>query len=223
MTRPTTLKLHDFSDESFINGCYMPDHICDDLVKYFDENPDRYYKGGVYGIGDNSQFNTDFKASTEIAFYINQDEEDAKIMSEYIMNLNLCIREYEYKYERVKLLATYAITEGIQIQKYEPSEGYKAWHCERYGIAQQTRCFAFMTYLNDVPDGGGTEFAYYPEIKLKAKKGLTILWPTDFTHTHRGIISQHEKWIITGWFHHPGVKETKATIKEKMETQWQKN
>ena len=201
MTRPTTLKLHDFSDESFINGCYMPDHICDDLVKYFDENPDRHYKGGVYGIGDNSQFNTDFKASTEIAFYINQDEEDTKIMGEYIMNLNLCIREYEYKYERVKLLATYAITEGIQIQKYEPSEGYKAWHCERYGIVQQTRCFAFMTYLNDVPDGG-TEFMHQKLIS-PAKKGLTIIWPSDWTHTHRGQISPtHKKIIITGWLNY---------------------
>ena len=201
MTRPTTLKLHDFSDESFINGCYMPDHICDDLVKYFDENPDRYYKGGVYGIGDNSQFNTDFKASTEIAFYINQDEEDAKIMSEYIMNLNLCIREYEYKYERVKLLATYAITEGIQIQKYEPSEGYKAWHCERYGIAQQTRCFAFMTYLNDVSDGG-TEFMHQ-KLTSPAIKGLTLIWPSDWTHTHKGQISHtHKKYIITGWLNY---------------------
>ena len=201
MTRPTTLKLHDFSDESFINGCYMPDHICDDLVKYFDENPDRYYKGRVYGIGDNTQYNTDFKASTQITFYINQDEEDAKIMSEYIMNLNLCIREYEYKYERVKLLATYAITEGIQIQKYEPSEGYKAWHCERYGIAQQTRCFAFMTYLNDVSDGG-TEFMHQ-KLTSPAIKGLTLIWPSDWTHTHRGQISPtHKKIIITGWLNY---------------------
>ena len=201
MTRPTTLKLHDFSDESFINGCYMPDHICDDLVKYFDENPDRHYKGRVYGIGDNTQYNTDFKASTQITFYINQDEEDAKIMSEYIKSLNLCIREYEYKYERVKLLATYAITEGIQIQKYEPSEGYKAWHCERYGIVQQTRCFAFMTYLNDVSDGG-TEFMHQ-KLTSPAIKGLTLIWPSDWTHTHKGQISHtHKKYIITGWLNY---------------------
>jgi len=201
MTRPTTLKLHDFSEESFINGCYMPDHICDDLVKYFDENPDRHYKGGVYGIGDNTQYNTDFKASTEIAFYVNQNEEDLKIMSEYIKSLNLCIREYEYKYERVRLLATYAIAEGIQIQKYEPSEGYKVWHCERYGLVQQTRCFAFMTYLNDVSDGG-TEFMHQ-KLTSPAIKGLTLIWPSDWTHTHKGQISHtHKKYIATGWLNY---------------------
>ena len=201
MTRPTTLKLHDFSDESFINGCYIPDDICDDLIKYFDENPDRHYKGGVYGIGGASESNDDFKASTEIAFYVNQNEEDANIMNEYIMHLNLCIREYEYKYDRAKLLDSYAITEGTQIQKYEPSEGYKVWHCERYGISQQTRCFAFMTYLNDVLDGG-TEFMHQ-KLTSPAIKGLTIIWPSDWTHTHRGQISPtHKKIIITGWLNY---------------------
>ena len=195
------LKHHHFPDESFINGCYIPDDICDDLVKYFDENPDRHYKGSVYGIGKKSQCNDDFKASTEIVFYINQNEEDAKIMSEYIKSLNLCIQEYEYKYERAAMLAPYTITEGIQIQKYEPSEGYKAWHSERYGIAQQTRCFAFMTYLNDVSDGG-TEFMYQKLIS-PAKKGLTLIWPSDWTHTHRGQISHtHKKYIATGWLNY---------------------
>ena len=56
----------------------------------------------------------------------------------------------------------------------------------------------------------------YQKLTTPAKKGLTVIWPTDFTHTHRGIISQHEKYIITGWFHHLGVAETKATILDKM-------
>ena len=57
-----------------------------------------------------------------------------------------------------------------------------------------------MTYLNNVTDKGETEFKYY-NLKVKAKAGLTLIWPPDFTHTHRGIPSptQH-KWIMTGWF-----------------------
>ena len=56
-----------------------------------------------------------------------------------------------------------------------------------------------MTYLNDVPNGG-TEFKYQG-IKSPAKKGLTIIWPSDWMHTHRGIIDEeNEKYIITGWY-----------------------
>jgi hypothetical protein len=56
-----------------------------------------------------------------------------------------------------------------------------------------------MTYLNDVDDGG-TDF-FYQKITSPAKKGLTIIWPTDWTHMHKGQVSMtKEKMIVTGWF-----------------------
>ena len=45
-----------------------------------------------------------------------------------------------------------------------------------------------MTYLNTIKVGGETEFLYQ-KLKIKPKKGLTLIWPTDWTHTHRGLIS----------------------------------
>jgi hypothetical protein len=55
-----------------------------------------------------------------------------------------------------------------------------------------------MTYLNTV-ENGGTEFMYQ-KLKTPAKKGLTLIWPTDFTHTHRGVINKDkEKYVATGW------------------------
>ena len=202
MIRPSTLTLHDFSDESFIHGCYIPDHICDDLIKYFDENPDRHLKGEIYSNLNNVDMavNNDIKESLDISFAVTQNEEDARVMSEYIQYLELFGREYEYKYHQTQHMR-YGIVENIQMQKYEPGGGFKTWHCERSGIAQQTRCLAFMTYLNDVPDGG-TEF-FYQKIISPAKKGLTMIWPSDWTHTHKGQISQkHKKYIVTGWLNY---------------------
>ena len=86
----------------------------------------------------------------------------------------------------------------FNIQHYKPNGGYKAWHFERHHN-EQLRIFAFMTYLNDVPDGG-TEFLYQ-DLTLKAKKGDTVIWPAEWTHTHKSQISTtHEKYIATGWF-----------------------
>jgi hypothetical protein len=80
-----------------------------------------------------------------------------------------------------------------------PGEGFYEWHCERGGYPASHRVLVYMTYLNDV-ENGGTEFKFQ-KIKIDAKKGLTLIWPSDFTHTHRGIISnEEEKYIITGWF-----------------------
>ena len=59
----------------------------------------------------------------------------------------------------------------------------------------------FMTYLNDV-DNGGTEF-YHQNLKVNAEKGLTLLWPSDWIHTHRGIITKKQnKFILTGWLNY---------------------
>ncbi len=195
------LKLHHFPDESFINGCYIPDFVCDDLITYFNNSSDRHTKGMAYGIDE--QVNTrvvdkSTKDSTDLFFHT---EAHFAVLADYEQWLIACVGQYEHKYERVKMLAHYGITEGINIQKYEPGGGFKKWHMERQSVSTQSRCFAFMTYLNDVPDGG-TEFMYQ-KITSPAKKGLTMIWPSDWTHTHRGQISHtHTKLIITGWLNY---------------------
>ena len=58
----------------------------------------------------------------------------------------------------------------------------------------------FMTYLNDVKKGGETEW-YYQKLKVKPKKGLTVIWGADWTFVHKGHTTFNEdKYIITGWF-----------------------
>ena len=84
------------------------------------------------------------------------------------------------------------------IQHYKPGQGFKAWHTERANVTMN-RSLVYMTYLNDVPDGG-TQF-YYQDMTVEAKKGKTLIWPADFTHIHKSQISyEHEKYITTGWF-----------------------
>ena len=202
MTRPTTLKLHDFPEESFINGCYIPDQICDDLIQYYEDNPDRHTMGQVYGIGDRMSEvinDKDVMDSTGIGFSIYENPEDARALSEYLIYLELSIKEYEYKYHQAGHMANYGITELINLQTYDPGGGFKTWHCERSGITQQTRCLVFMTYLNDVEEGGETEFLYQHK-RIKAEKGKILIFPASFTHTHRGNPPiSNKKYIATGW------------------------
>jgi hypothetical protein len=106
------------------------------------------------------------------------------------------VKNLESKYEDIKKQEYYGLVESYNIQYYPPKGGYKIWHCERE--SNINRNFVFMTYLNDVPVGG-TEFKYQ-KIITPAKKGLTLIWPSDWTHIHRGQISNvNEKYIVTGW------------------------
>jgi hypothetical protein len=91
---------------------------------------------------------------------------------------------------------------SIRCQHYRPGGGFKLPHFERSNYANTTRMLVWMTYLNDVTDGGGTHFLYQKHT-FEAKKGRTLIWPPDFTHTHVGVVSptQH-KYIITGWMNY---------------------
>ena len=105
---------------------------------------------------------------------------------------------YVERYPELKTFSKYDMIQDAKIQHYRSGGGFKQWHFERSSL-EQYRCLVFMTYLNDVPHGG-THFKYQ-NIITPAEKGLTLIWPTDFTHTHKGQISKnHEKYIITGWW-----------------------
>ena len=88
---------------------------------------------------------------------------------------------------------------AFKIQKTEIGGGYHRWHYESHSRTNASRLLTWILYLNDVEEGGETEFLYYPR-RIKPKAGTLILWPGAFTHTHRGNPPlSNTKYIITGW------------------------
>lgn len=86
-----------------------------------------------------------------------------------------------------------------KVQKTEPTEGYHVWHTENMNRQSANRVLTYILYLNDVEDGGETEFLYYSK-RFKPKAGDILLWPAGFTHTHRGNPPlSNTKYIMTGW------------------------
>jgi hypothetical protein len=88
--------------------------------------------------------------------------------------------------------------------KNYPTQGFHSWHTERSNarMPNVTRHLVFMTYLNDISDEGETEWKHQG-LKVKPEKGLTVIWPADWTYTHRGISSKTEtKYITTGWYNY---------------------
>jgi len=87
----------------------------------------------------------------------------------------------------------------LKFQKTEIGEGYHTWHQEDDSPENMRRVLTFILYLNDVHEGGETEFLYYPK-RVKAETGKLILWPAGFTHAHRGNPPlSNTKYILTGW------------------------
>jgi hypothetical protein len=88
---------------------------------------------------------------------------------------------------------------SFKIQKTKIGGGYHLWHFESGSRAVCNRLLAWTLYLNDVHEGGETEFLYQ-HIRVKPEQGTLVIWPAAFTHTHRGNPPlSNEKYIVTGW------------------------
>jgi hypothetical protein len=184
-------------EKSFIGAWYIPDiKVCDELIEYFKRAENK----APGQIGHDLEVNKDIKDSLDL--HIAPNDLSHPTLRKYVINLVEVAQQYKQKYVAAGLVKDWGITENVQIQCYQPMGGYKEWHCERIGkmLPSANRHLVFMTYLNDVSDEGGTEF-FYQGIKAQPRKGLTLIWPVDWTHLHRGVVSPtQEKYIITGWF-----------------------
>jgi len=179
------LKKHNLPFESFIGGWYIDNQLCDHIVSDFNKNINNAY-----------QNNSEYKKCLELSMHPNN-------CIPYRTQLFDCLVDYQNKYNLNDNLYRFEIEENINVQYYKPNEGYYQDHFENCGKPDKTslRCLVFMTYLNDVKNGG-TIFKFQ-NITTPAKKGLTLIWPAYFTHTHKGQISTtNEKYIITGWYSH---------------------
>jgi hypothetical protein len=88
---------------------------------------------------------------------------------------------------------------SFKIQKTDIGGGYHVWHFESDNRKTASRLLVWSLYLNDVKEGGETEFLYYPK-RIKPKAGTLMLWPAGFTHAHRGNPPiSNTKYIVTGW------------------------
>jgi len=174
--------------ESFIRKHQVEDvKLCDDIVNVFESDPNKEYKcsGQSGGFVQNH-----VKVSLDEQF---SRYNYGRIFDRYVKHLTPLIADYMAEFGMPNLGL-----QNVQVQKYLPGEGFKKYHFER-DVMNPCRTLTFMTYLNDV-ENAGTEFLLQ-NITTDAEKGLTVIWPAEFTHPHRGIVSETDiKYIITGWF-----------------------
>jgi hypothetical protein len=184
---------------NFIGECYLSDpSICDKIIEYYKSSPHKSPGHCRTNSGD-LIIDKSYKDCSELV--LNENE---ILCRKYVDALQYCCQEYIKQYPFCNNYSPWKICEPINIQQYGTNQGFHQYHTERIGSngIQATRHLVFMTYLNDVEVGGETEFPQQ-KVFIKPKKGLTLIWPADWTHTHRGIPAPlEEKYIVTGWYNY---------------------
>ena len=115
-----------------------------------------------------------------------------------------CTKNFIKKYpETNKYIGKWYLDPFIQLSYYEPNQFYDLLHCENDGNPKNSnRVFAWMMFLNTIKKGGGTYFKYQ-NVTIKPVAGDLYIWPSGWTHLHKGIkATQEKKYILTGWYNY---------------------
>ena len=177
-------------------------NVCLNLIKAFEES-DLKQPGVLYGpegISSDSD-----KKSTDITFdpsFMNK-EPWALMLEDVIVSVKNGVLDYLNRHSTaMSKMDPIDLYTYFNMQKYEPNEGFFGWHCERAGIKHSDRLLVWMVYLNTLTDRGETEFFYQQHFE-RPERGKLVIWPSDWSHLHRGVPSPTEtKYILTGWFTH---------------------
>lgn len=177
----------------------LPASICNDTIRYF-ENQEAL---GLTYPRDTSSIEQ--KDSQDFFYHVVERTERVDTGDKnfgFVTGLMAAFwhhyEQYASHYGALKHASPHTIAK-IKFQKTKPCEGYHTWHFECGEKFNSGRLLFFIFYLNDVEEGGETEFLYQ-SLRVKPKQGTLVIAPASYTHTHRGnppLVGT--KYIVTGW------------------------
>ena len=109
--------------------------------------------------------------------------------------IQACIRHY---LSRSPILQSFDLqVTGYKIQMYPRGQGFFRWHADSTGRGVQSRQVAMILYLNDVAQGGETEF-FHQGLKVAPRAGQQLLlFPAGWNYMHCGQVPvSHDKYIV---------------------------
>lgn len=180
----------------------LPAEFCEKLINIYETHP-----GKVQGVCGKGKVDKTLKNCVDLFISAQED------LLECDMQIKEYLTPYVHQYinnieEQARTLRsgfvpfdTYGLEDdGYNMKKYTVSESsFFGWHhdtsIKQSGLA---RLFGIILYLNDVREGGCTEFI--DGTKIHPVQGRLLIFPSTWTFVHRGAPPKsNEKYIITSF------------------------
>ena len=179
---------------------YISDSACEDAIELFKRHETFNKVFSRIATEDALQHE---KNDTQLLFnpdHISDIEFNVNKLKPIMVGFKEALDHYYAETNIIQYVGENIRTDYLKIQKTVPTQGYHLWHIEKnYGREMGKRVLAYSIYLNDVDEGGETEFLLQSK-RVKPVKGRIAIWPAGFPYVHRGNPPlSSEKYIITSW------------------------
>ena len=152
---------------------YITEQECDNAIKLFEDQSKLNKVLNRQVEPGNSSL-----SKKDLQLFANHENIDVwyEELKSLIFNFDIALKHYE---ATTGVTKSFGLDElrytNLKIQKTLPGEGYHVWHVEHsIGYHNEARALVFSIYLNDVEDGGETEFLHFSK-RVKPKKGRIVV------------------------------------------------
>jgi len=163
--------------------------FCEGAISKFELDPNK--EVGRFGEGTHDP---NFKASTDLTDISNRAEwqVEGQAFLDSVTEIFAWFQEFVGNEDQFDY-------PGCRIQRTEPGQKYE-YHVDTGPVPGIiNRMLALIWYLNDVEEGGETEFLHQG-IKVRPEAGKLVVFPPYWTHPHRGLTPvSGTKYICTTW------------------------
>lgn len=187
-------------DLLYINVNSLSRELCNNIINLFEQSGNRYDGQTFGGTDKNVKDTTDLVITNAGSIW---DRINKTLFNELNHNVRKYVKKYNNKVSETYQIfggTNYLITETMQVQKYNKNVGKYVYH-QDYSCDwknKKMRHLTFLWYLNDVEEGGETEF--WGQYGIKPEAGKLILFPASWTFPHKANVPiSSDKYIITGW------------------------
>jgi len=201
----------------YINENSLSTDLCDEIINKFEEE-EKKRAGSTFGgiqpkVKDTIDYDIEINnpkwsriRETLIAELVNNIEIYASkldLLMYHLQPLDISVVTNNPKKNIYKELDFNGLFfETIMVQKYKSNTGRYVYHNDFSSESDKKRyrVLTYIYYLNDVEEGGETQF--WDNYKIKPQKGKLVLFPASWTYPHSGLMPiSHDKYIITGWIY----------------------
>ena len=188
---------------------HMPKNICNDVVNLFEsaDTADIERRTTPNNIPRLSQLNFTKKS------YLN--EELFKVVCNYLLS---AVDHYKHNIKSFYAFAPRNLYfEHFRIKRYiSEDEDQFDTHVDVTNVLDECRYLSFMWYLNDVIDGGETEFTEL-DFKIQPKAGALIMFPPIWMFPHKGhLLNSGKKYLLSTYLLYPeaAVNDKRSSIRD---------
>lgn len=193
------MKLHDF----IVTMPCLNSEDCTALRYYFDNNPEHHV------IRDNN-----IQSFTEM----NLNEYEPQLGQFFGRKIKKLVEKYQDLHCPTgdRFFPQFYGLEEFRIKRYNTDGDSFKQHVDVGDLNSSRRFLAFLFYLNDDYEGGGTLFKTPDPKYIKPKQGDVLVFPPTWQYPHEGMaVTKAPKYIMSTYLHYvappPGTHDTTGT------------